>query len=43
MNPNNIYYSVENNTLGEAALVPIQDIGEENISGYFLSEPKSTW
>ena len=39
--PNNIYYSVENNTLGEAALVTIQDIGEENIPGFFLSEPKA--
>jgi len=36
---NNIYYSVENNTLGEAALVSIADIGEENIPGIFLSEP----
>jgi hypothetical protein len=35
-----IYYSVENNTLGEAALVTIQEIGEENIRGTFLSEPK---
>ena len=34
-----IYYSVENNTLGEAALVSIADIGEENIKGTFLSEP----
>jgi len=34
-----IYYSVENNTLGEAALVTIFDIGEENINGLFLSEP----
>jgi hypothetical protein len=34
-----IYYSVENNTLGEAALVTIKDIGEENINGLFLSEP----
>lgn len=34
-----IYYSVENNTLGEAALVVISDIGEENIPGLFLSEP----
>ena len=33
--PNNIYYSVENNTLGEAALVTIQDIGEENIPDIF--------
>ena len=35
-----VYYSVENNTLGEAALVCINEIGEENISGIFLSEPK---
>ena len=35
-----IYYSVENNTLGEAALVTIAEIGEENIKGIFLSEPK---
>jgi len=34
-----IYYSVENNTLGEAALIVINDIGEENFNGYFLSEP----
>ena len=34
-----IYYSVENNTLGEAALVEIVHIGEENIRGIFLSEP----
>jgi hypothetical protein len=34
-----IYFSVENNTLGEAALVTIRDIGEENINGLFLSEP----
>jgi hypothetical protein len=34
-----IYWSVENNTLGEAALVTIKDIGEENIPGLFLSEP----
>lgn len=36
---NNVYYSVENNTLGEAALVSISEIGEENIAGVFLSEP----
>lgn len=36
----NVYYSVENNTLGEAALVSIAEIGEENIPGIFLSEPK---
>lgn len=34
-----IYYSVENNTLGEAALICISEIGEENIRGNFLSEP----
>ena len=37
---NNVYYSVENNTLGEAALVCISELGEENIPGTFLSEPK---
>jgi len=36
---NNIYYSVENNTLGEAALVSIAEVGEEQIHGYFMSEP----
>ena len=36
--PNKIYYSIENNTLGEAGLVSISEIGEENISGVFLSE-----
>lgn len=35
-----IYYSVENNTLGEAALITIEEMGEENIPGTFLSEPK---
>jgi hypothetical protein len=34
-----VYYSVENNTLGEAALQAIAEIGEENIPGVFLSEP----
>ena len=38
---NDIYYSVENNTLGEAALVSISEIGEENIKGVFISEPKT--
>jgi hypothetical protein len=37
--PPQIYYSVENNTLGEAALIVINDIGEENFHGLFLSEP----
>lgn len=34
-----IYYSVENNTIGEAALISIEQYGEENIKGYFLSDP----
>ena len=37
--PNNIYWSVENNGLGEAALIVISDLGEENIPGLFVSEP----
>ena len=36
---NSIYYSVENNTLGEAALMAIAQIGEENFRGIFLTEP----
>jgi hypothetical protein len=36
---NSIYYSLENNTLGEAALISVAEIGEENIRGTFLSEP----
>lgn len=35
-----IYWSVENNTIGEAALVVIRDTGEENFPGDMLSEPK---
>jgi len=35
-----IYYSVENNTIGEAALTTIAEMGEENIPGIFLSEPR---
>jgi len=38
-NPQGIYWSVENNSLGEAALIVINDIGEENIPGLFVSEP----
>lgn len=37
-----VYYSVENNTLGEAALVAIEEYGEEKIAGIFLSEPART-
>ena len=36
---NNIYWSVENNSIGEAALIVINDFGEENIPGLFISEP----
>jgi len=36
--PRSIYYSVENNSIGEAALISIAEYGEENIPGYFLSE-----
>jgi len=39
-NTKDIYYSVENNAIGEATLVAINEFGEENIKGYFLSEPK---
>ena len=35
----NVYYTIENNSLGEAALVAISEHGEENIDGIFLSEP----
>jgi hypothetical protein len=34
-----IYYSVENNTLGESALIAIEALGEESFAGLFLSEP----
>jgi hypothetical protein len=34
-----IYYSVENNTIGEAALVAIAELDEASIPGLFLSEP----
>jgi hypothetical protein len=37
---NDVYFSVENNTLGEAALQVIAQMGEENFPGVFLSEPK---
>ena len=37
--PKSIYFSIENNTIGEAALISIAEYGEENIQGYFLSEP----
>ena len=36
----NLYWTVENNTIGEAALVVIRDTGEEQFPGEFLNEPK---
>jgi len=39
--PNNLYYSLENNTIGEAALISLAEYGEENILGTMVSEPKS--
>ena len=38
-NPQAIYWSVENNSIGEAALIVINDFGEENLPGLFVSEP----
>lgn len=39
--PNNLYYSLENNTIGEAALISLAEYGEENIPGIFISESKA--
>lgn len=36
---NSIYWSVENNTVGDSALVIIENLGEETFPGLFLSEP----
>jgi hypothetical protein len=36
---NSIYWSVENNTVGESALVVIDNLGEETFPGLFVSEP----
>ena len=36
--PNSIYYSIENNSIGEAALISLNEYGEANIPGIFLSE-----
>lgn len=36
--PDNIYYSVENNSIGEAAIISLHEYGEANIPGIFLSE-----
>jgi hypothetical protein len=34
-----IYWSIENNNIGEAGLVVIKDIGEDQFPGLFVSEP----
>jgi hypothetical protein len=36
--PNNLYYSLENNTIGEAANISLAEYGEANIPGTFISE-----
>jgi hypothetical protein len=36
--PNNIYYSIECNGIGEAAIVSLNEYGESNVQGIFLSE-----
>lgn len=40
MSVKQVYWTVENNTIGEAALVVIRDTGEENFPGEMLHEPK---
>jgi hypothetical protein len=40
VNKDNVYYSIENNTLGEAALVMLEEIGEEHFVGTMLTEPR---
>ena len=37
--PMDIYWTVENNTIGEAALVVIRDTGEESFPGQMLHDP----
>lgn len=36
-----IFWSVENNVIGEAALLMIEHTGEENFPGYFVSEARN--
>jgi hypothetical protein len=36
-----LYWSLESNTLGEAALVVVRDTGEENFPGTMLHDPKN--
>ena len=40
MSVKQVYWTVENNAIGEAALVVIRDTGEENFPGEMLHEPK---
>ena len=35
-----IYWTIENNTLGEAAIVTVDEMGEDKFPGYFLHEPR---
>ena len=37
-NSSELYWSVENNTIGEAALISIREYGEQNIPGTFVQE-----
>jgi len=39
-NNNSLYWSIENNTVGEAGLVCIKELGEERFPGMFLCEPQ---
>lgn len=39
--PDSLYYSLENNTIGEAALISLNEYGEENVPGIMLSETKA--
>lgn len=41
VNEPEIYWTVENNSLGEAALVVIDETGEENFPGFFVHEPRN--
>jgi len=37
-----LFWSVENNSIGEACLIVIEDTGEETFKGEFVSEPKKS-
>lgn len=39
---NHLFWTVENNTIGEAAILEIQHLGIENFPGTLLNEPKKT-